>query len=277
MSPVPWPESYGAERDPRITNIEQALKAILYLCPQINAVHPLGAEEVEEEIGLLQHGISSQLFEVMDNVPSFAEWLMTHDQTPAYEYMVLLMKVIGWFRGDPEDKPWVLKTPQHMQDLDALLNVFPDAKLVCAHRDPIKVVGSLCSTSWNSLVRDTDHVDPIAIGAMWLDKVERMLHKTGALRDTRIPAQNQFDALYADISTDWESVMRDIYQFLDLPLSTEALAGMEAWLAENRQHKHGAHKYRLENFGLSAGQVDEKLMFYRERFNIPYETATRTS
>ena len=112
---------------------------------------------------------------------------------------------------------------------------------------------------------------------MWLDKVEHMLHKTQSLRDTRVSTANQYDALYADISTDWESVMRDIYQFLDLPLTAEARAGMDAWLAENRQHKHGAHKYRLENFGLSAGQVDEKLMFYRERFNIPYETGTRTS
>jgi len=277
VHPVPWPESYGAEKDQRITNIEQALKAVLYLCPQINAVHPLGAEEVEEELGLIQHGISSQIFEVMDNVPTFAEWIMTHDQTPAYEYMVVLMKIIGWFRKDPEDQPWVMKTPQHMQDLDALLNVFPDAKLVCAHRDPIKVVGSLCSTSWNSLVRDTDHVDPHVIGAMWLNKVERMLHKTLKLRETRVPRENQFDALYADISTDWESVMKRIYDFLQLPLTDEARSGMEAWLAVNRQHKHGAHKYRLEDFGLSPEQVDEKLMFYRERFNIPYETGVRTS
>ena len=135
------------------------------------------------------------------------------------------------------------KFPQHMQDLDALLNVFPNAKLVCAHRDPIKVIGSLCSTSWNSLVRDTDHVDPHAIGAMWLDKVERMLHKTLALRETRVPEQNQFDALYSEISTDWESVMLRIYEFLDLPLTKQARTGMEGWLTENRQHKHGAHKY----------------------------------
>ena len=148
IHPVPWPDSYGAAVDPRKRNIEQALKAVLYMSPQIAAVHPLGANEVEEEVGLLQHHFSSQIFEVITPVPSFAEWLMTHDQTPAYEYMVKLMKIISWFRDDPPDKPWVLKTPQHMQDLDALMAVFPDARLVFAHRDPVKTVGSICSMAW---------------------------------------------------------------------------------------------------------------------------------
>lgn len=108
VNPVPFPESYSAKEtgtaDPRIHNIEQGLKAVLYMSPQMAAVHPLGAHEVEEEVGLLQHAFSSQIFEVQAKLPGFAEWLMTADQTYAYEYMVVLMKVIGWFRGDPEDK-----------------------------------------------------------------------------------------------------------------------------------------------------------------------------
>ncbi len=47
---------------------------------------------------------------------------------------------------------------------------------------------------------------------------------------------------------------------------------MQAWLDRNGQHKHGAHKYSLADFGLDAQDVDRRLMFYRERFNIPYET-----
>jgi hypothetical protein len=47
---------------------------------------------------------------------------------------------------------------------------------------------------------------------------------------------------------------------------------MQTWLDSNRQHKHGAHKYSLADFGLDRDDVDQRLMFYRERFNIPYET-----
>ncbi len=275
--PVPTAEAFAAraagETDPRITQLDRALKAVLYMSPQVASVHPLGTMEVEEEIGLLQHAFATQLFEIINGVPGFAEWLMTHDQKHAYEYMVRLMKLVSWFRGDPEDKTWVLKSPQHMQDLDALLHVFPNARLVCPHRDPIKVVGSTCSMAWNSLVRDCDTITPQWVGREWLTKTERMLHKNLAERKTLASPQQQYDILYADITADWEHAIEGIYSFLDRPLTDAAKAGMQAWLAENRQHKHGAHKYTLEQFGLTAQQVDETLLFYRERFNIPYETA----
>lgn len=278
VNPVPFPESYEAKSkssfDPRITNIEQALKAILYLSPQIAAVHPLGAHEVEEEIGLLQHAFSSQIFEIQATIPSFAEWLMTTDQIYAYEYMLVLMKIIGWFRGDPEEKRWVLKTPQHMQDLDALLQVFPDAKLICSHRDPIKAVGSACSMTWNAIVRDSDNIDPLWVGREWFRKTERMLKKTMRIREEMATKENQYDVLYANINEDWKNEIQGIYDFLGLDLSDQAIHAMQTWRAKNAQHKHGKHKYSLADFGLNEKEVDQRLMFYRDTYKIPYENKT---
>lgn len=276
MNPVPYPQSLkvrdsGQGIDPRITEIEQGLKVVLYMSPQIAAVHPLGAHEVEEEIGLIMHDFSTQMFEVQAKVESFAEHLMTNNQTGAYQYMRTLMQVISWFRKDPENKPWIMKSPQHMQDLDALLAVFPDAKLICPHRDPVKVVGSSCSMTWNSIVRDSDCIDPRWVGKEWLRKTQRMLTKNLSIRDT-LPESQQYDVLYADITADWEASLQGIYDFLGLEFSAVAKQGMREWLASNAQHKHGAHKYSLEDFGISKKQVDEELLFYRQRFNIPYET-----
>ena len=274
--PVPYPECFQARdagaADPRIKALDRGLKAVLYMSPQIAAVHPLGTFEVEEEVGLIQHGFSSQLFEIQAKIPSFAECLMTHDQTAAYEYMVVLLKIISWFRDDPQDKPWVLKTPQHMQDLDALLHVFPNAKLICSHRDPIKAVGSACSMTWNAIVRDSDTVTADWVGQEWLNKTERMLRKTIRVREEIAPGQNQYDIQYADISADWERAMRGVYDFLAMPFTDGTRAAMQTWLNDNRQHQHGAHQYGLEDFGLDRDEVDRRLMFYRERFNIPYET-----
>lgn len=274
--PVPDAASFAAhdkgETDPRITALDQALKAVLYMSPQVAAVHPLGTMEVEEEIGLLQHGFSTQLFEVINILPSFNEWLMTHDQKAAYEYMVRLLKLVSWFRGDAQEKPWILKSPQHMQDLDALMHVFPGAKLVCPHRDPVKVVGSSCSMAWNSLVRDNPRVTPEWVGQEWLHKTVRMLHKNLGERATLVPAQQQYDLLYADITADWQGAMQGVYDYLGMPFTDTARQGMQAWLDSNAQHKHGAHKYTLAQFGLDQQQVDEALLFYRERFGIPYET-----
>lgn len=273
--PVPSPDCFTAREqgktDPRIGALEQGLKAVLYMSPQIAAVHPLGTFEVEEEIGLLQHGFSTQLFEVQATIPTFAEWLMTHEQTAAYEYMLNLLKMIAWFRQDPPDKPWILKSPQHMQDLDALLKVFPNAKLVCPHRDPVKVVGSSCSMAWNAIVRDSDSVTPQWVGQEWLTKTERMLKKNLQVRDEMSSAQNQHDILYADITANWEKAVQGIYGFLDMPFTQQARNAMQEWLDSNQQHQHGAHKYQLADFGLQEDEVEQRLHFYRERFNIPYE------
>ncbi len=272
VNPVPLPASYTTTPDPRITSIEEGLKAVLYMSPQIASVHPLGAHEVEEEVGLIQHGFSSQLFEIQAKIPAFAEWLMTHDQRDAYEYMVTLLKVVSWYRKDPLDKTWVLKTPQHMQDLDSLIKVFPDAKLVCSHRDPVKAVGSACSMTWNAIVRDTDHVSPLEVGSDWLKKTERMLKKTQQVRQNMVPKENQYDVLYADIGEDWQKAIGGIYGFLERDFNDKAKSSMQQWVDSNKQHKHGLHKYRLEDFGLTAAQVDERLMFYRQQHNIPYES-----
>jgi hypothetical protein len=275
--PVPYPECFTArtegKTDPRITAIEQGLKAVLYMSPQVAAVHPLGTFEVEEEIGLLQYGFSSQIFEIQAKIPTFAEWLMNHSQQDAYEYMVQLMKIISWFRKDPPDKPWVLKTPQHMQDLESLLHVFPGAKLICPHRDPIKAVGSICSTAWNAMVRDSDTLSPLWVGQEWLTKTERMLHKCLRVRADMVAPENQYDIQYADITADWQQAMQGIYEFLDMPFTSEARVQMQEWLDSNRQHKHGAHKYSLTDFGLDAETVDQRMAFYRKRFNIAYETS----
>ncbi len=218
--PVPYPEVFAArdkgETDPRIHALDQGLKAVLYASPQIAAVHPLGTFEVEEEVGLIQHGFSTQIFEIQAKIPTFAEWLMTHDQSAAYQDMALLLKVISWYRGDPEGKPWVLKSPQHMQDLDAMLQVFPNAKLICSHRDPIKAVGSACSMAWNALVRDSDNLTPEWVGQEWLSKTERMLKKTMRVRAQQAPHENQHDIQYADITANWQGAIEDVYDFLGL-------------------------------------------------------------
>ncbi len=286
VNPVPYAESFKArdegrpERDPRVTAIEKGLKAVLYMSPQVAAVHPLGAHEVEEEVGLLQHGFSSQIFEFLNRLPTFGEWLMNHDQVQAYEYMVVLLKIIHWFRDDPQGQPWVLKTPQHMQDLDALVRVFPGARLIFPHRDPVKVMGSLCSTCWNSIVRDSDHLTPEWVGPEWLDKVERMLHKTAGVRESQVAPGQQVDILYADITADWQLAMARLYDFLGMPFTDQARQGMQAWLNRNARHKHGEHKYALTDFGLDEQQVEQRLQFYRRQFDIPHETRnphTRTN
>lgn len=278
LNPVPWPACFDANGnavspDPRIKNTEDGLGFVIWMGPQIEAVHPLGAHEIEEEVGLIEHAFSSQLFEVIRKVPSFGDWLMRNDQTYAYRYMARLLKMIEWFRKEPPRRTWVLKTPQHMQDLDALLNVFPNAKLLFIHRDPVAAVGSACSMTWNALVRDTDSITPQWVGNEWLQKTDAMLRKIIRLREA-IPESQQLDVYYDDMNRDWQSVIRRIYEFTGFDLEQKTLDAMSAWLQGNTQHKHGKHVYRLQDFGLTENKVGAQLAYYRDKYRIPPERRT---
>ena len=125
---------------------------------------------------------------------------------------------------------------------------------------------------WNAIVRDSVSVTPEWVGQEWLKKTERMLEKSLQVRATTVSDQNQYDVLYADITADWERAMQGIYDFLGRPLTPDTRIAMQGWLDSNRQHQHGAHKYSLTDFGLDPQEVEQRLMFYRKRFNIPFES-----
>src|SRR5262249_44033691 len=132
--PGPWDS-----RRARGVAIHQVLH---HLAPDFLACHPIEPDSAEEEIALLDHSFLSMLSEVMMHVPSFALWVEGQDQGPAYRLLRRLLLLLDWQRSAER---WVLKTPQHLEYIDDLLGVFPDAVVVHTHRDPITSVASTCS------------------------------------------------------------------------------------------------------------------------------------
>ncbi len=274
MSPVPWPSSQRRpQRDPRIAYTARAFGFLNYINPGIAATHPTGALEVDEELGLLDASFTGAQIEAQRRVPSFARHCETTDQTPAYAYLRRLLQLTSWFSGRDPAKPFVLKMPQHMQDLPALMRVFPDARLIFIHRDPAAVVGSGASMVWNQMVVQSDDVDPHWIGAEWWHKTRHRAAVTDAAR-AQISAAQQFDVRFADMNSDWAGVMQRIYGFLGLEIEAPAHAAMTGYLARAaRDHRHGEHRYTLGDFGLDARTINAGFAAYRARFDIPVEAA----
>ena len=272
MSPVPWPSSQrNPKRDPRVGYTQRAFAFLNYINPGIAATHPTGALEIDEELGLLDASFTGAAIEAQRRVPSFARYCEATDQTPAYQHLRRLLQLASWFRGQDPATPFVLKMPQHMQDLPALMAVFPDAKLVFIHRDPAAVLGSSASMVWNQMVVQSDSVDPHWIGAEWLHKAHHRAAVTAALRP-KLAAAQQIDVRFADMNADWVAVMRRIYDFLGVPFDATAHAAMAAYLARAaREHRHDEHRYTLEDFGLDARVINAGFADYRARFDIPFE------
>lgn len=271
FNPAPRPGQPDSGKAARHDEVEKFLRLGRRLNPGAFTAHPMEADWAEEELLLLNHSFCGLSPVGMYNVPSFRDWFMACDKTPAYRTMVNLMKLISWSRGDSEEKRWVMKTPQYMLDLNVLPQVFPDAKFVFIHRDPLKTVASTLSLMWHFAAYNTDLPLRAPIRDTWLWMCEEMARRCMRARES-LPTVQQLDVHFEDMNRDWRKVMREIYDFAGLDFSADAENAMAAWLAESeREGRHKGHRYALEDFGLSREEVDDRMMFYRQRYGIPYE------
>lgn len=255
----------------RREEVVQRIKSGQQINPGADAAHPMHPDWAEEEIILLRHSFGSMQPFGFFPIPRYYQWFLKQDRSEAYAYMADLLKLVSWSRGDPEEKPWVLKTPQHMLDLDRLIQIFPDAKLPYIHRDPVKTNVSTVSLMWNFCVQYTDRPCREIMRDIWLDCCEQMARRSIDVR-RQIPNKQQFDVYYEDMNRDWRSVMKSIYSFAEMEFTPEIEEAMATWLnASEGENRHGGHRYSAQDFGVSNADVDKQMMFYRIQYNIPYE------
>ena len=269
ISPVPRPGFVHGGPDFRVTLAARIARLARLANPRTLTIHPTGPMEAEEELGLLVNSFWSTKHDAMWWVPSYGRWCEAQDPTPAYLQMVRLLKLVGWSQQASSLRPWVLKTPQHMFDLPVLMKVFPDARLIFTHRDPLAVVGSAASLAWNQTIIYSDHADPHAIGEEWLRKTALQIERMRAAREN-IPADRQIDVHYEDMERDWRGTMARVYGFLGRELEP-ALPAMEAYQQRAAALKRRPHEYSLEEFGLSPARVLDVLGDYVRAFGVTIE------
>ena len=166
------------EPDPRIERTAFALDIVNASMPYFERMHEMTVDHAHEEIQLLAMDFSSMLFETMAPMPTWRDDYLARDQTQHYEYLRLVLQALQWLRGGER---WVLKSPQHLEQLGPLLRVFPDATVVLCHRDPVAVTGSVATMLAYTARMASEHPDPVAIGRYWADRIVTLL--AACLRD----------------------------------------------------------------------------------------------
>ncbi len=272
------PGSGPLEADPRFARARRAERWIHWISPDLFAVHPMDAAAPEEEVVLMDHSLLTTVAEFTYRVPSYARWVEQQDQTPAYRWLADALKLLAWQRpgdrspagGRPEDF-WVLKTPHHLEWLDVLFEVFPDAVVVQTHRDPSTTIASFCSMVAHMRGLMSDRVDPLDIGQQLFAKIGRMIDRSMSSRDAR-GGQGFVDVHYHELVEDPVGVLERVCAAIDLPKPPQRSV-IEQWLAGNQQHKHGVHRYAAADFGLDQDALQSRFAAYRERFGVASEKA----
>jgi len=269
LEPIPDPRERPGPggRDPRLARAERALAFLHRLMPLFPAMHEMTAEGPHEEIQLLALAFSTQLFEASYFVPSYGAWYARTDQRPAYAYLKRALQALQWLR---RGERWLLKSPQHLENLRALVETFPDAVFVQTHRDPVRITASLATMIAYGARMQHRRPDPVAIGRHWAGRVEDMLRASVRDRALLPPAQVtdvSFDALARDPLGEAARVLA----FAGRPPDARTEAALRAFVAENPKGKHGAIAYRLEPLGVDAAERRAALRFYAARFGVREE------
>jgi hypothetical protein len=167
---LPGAETPGpGQPDPRLARVAFGLEVADAAMPYFKRMHEMTVDHVHEEIQLLAIDLSTMFFETQALMPTWREHFKAEDQTPSYEYLRTILKVLQWQRGGSR---WVLKSPQHLEQFGPLTTVFPDATFVITHRDPVSVTVSMATMIAYTLRMAVDPVDPIAVGRYWSARTE---------------------------------------------------------------------------------------------------------
>ena len=261
LYPAPPPQSL--EDDPRIAQVEEWAGGFEKVAPRLAAAHKLEASGPEECLWLMEHTFTDLIFELRANVPAYSKWLAEHEaDAGVYQYFQRQLQMLGTHcRG----RHWVFKAPRHWAGLSGLLTVFPEARIVQTHREPTAVLPSLCSLCEILQGAASDDIDRTAIGAQWQQRLMNIFQRGSEAR-ANAKAEQFLDVQFTELVADPLGVVRRIYEYHSYEYSAEFEVNMTQWLADNRQHKHGTHRYTLEEFGLEAARVKAHFADYCEEF-----------
>ncbi|MGC9440852.1 sulfotransferase family protein [Streptomyces sp. WG5] len=223
------------------------------LAPRFRDIHPMAAEGPEECTFALPHALMPLS---SARIPEYQAWHYERDFVPDYRHLKQVYQVLQY--GRPRRR-WILKSPMHLENLDALHTVFPDATIVWTHRDPVTVVASFCSLVEHGMAVSTRPVDPHGIGATWLELLSRSAARGVAAR-AALPPERLVDVPYSWLGTDPAVGAPKLYAAVGARWTgTEAarLAGVAA-----RPKGSRPHRYELSRYGLTRAEVESAFAEY---------------
>ena len=263
QAPTPPPEAATQHTDARIAQAEAGLQMLNEMFPLMKSLYNSEATAATECQDLMGMSFRTFHFDGVVRVPGYLEWLMNCDMRETYTYHRRVLKLLQWHCPPTL---WHLKTPVHVFALDALVEAYPNAKFMWSHRDPAKVMASVCSLiryvrSWSS-----DRDDPEELGAEQLDSWSEGIRRATDFRK-RVGDERFSDISFADLQADPVNTLAAGYRSLGLDFTDAAARSVELWAREHKPGARGAHDYDLADYGLTPDGVRERFAEYLRTYD----------
>lgn len=262
VEPFPLPNEADMTPDPRIGRMDVAVQMMDVLMPHFALMHEMTTSHVHEEIQLLANDFSTMLMETLAHVPRWTEYYRGHDQTSSYEYLVVQLKALQFLRGG---RRWVLKSPQHLEQLPVLDAVMPGVVVVFTHRDPVPVALSMIAMVAYAERMHRDSVDVAGVARAWIDRLEQLLG--ACVRDRGvIPADRSLDVRFDEFMADEEGVAESIYRVAGEEFTDDIRSAVSDYLRAHRRGRHGRVHTSAQMFGLHPDELRDRFASYSAKF-----------
>ncbi len=264
--------------DRRPLRVDRQLKSFAFLTPGIRDLYPLDGWAAQECTEVTAHVFQSRRFDGTHHVPSYRKWLNGHGHLSAYRFHKRFLQHLQYQipgRQTPR-RQWVLKSPDHVFALEALLLVYPDARIVMMHRDPLKVLPSVAQLTEILRVPFAKKIDLLQIGRQvtgdWATGTAIMVDK---IRRGQIPPERVFHLHYREVASRPMETIKRLYRHFDIALSMEAADRMSALIAAKPNGGYGRNAYSFERHGIDPEDVRHRFADYMQYFDIRQETVSR--
>ena len=264
--PAPTPATY--RDNPRLDTIRREFDQLFRLVPDLRMKHYMAADSPQECVGITALNFCSYQYLAQANLPSYGDWLSNEaDQVRNLRWHKRLLQFLQ--SGGIRPVRWLLKSPLHLLRLEALFEVYPDARIVMPHRGPSSFLASVASLMTSTRSLYTDHHDPVQTGQELLETWAGYLDRFLRVRESLDRESHFVDFHFDDFIGNQMRIVDTIYDRYGWRLDEQSRARMEAFLDRERKDKHGVHSYSLEQFGLAPADVDREFAGYLEFLQEP--------
>ncbi|GMH35292.1 hypothetical protein BSKO_03160 [Bryopsis sp. KO-2023] len=239
------------------------------LRPDYQAIHDSGPDRPEEDMMLTAITFQCIIFSVFLSSEKYLNWYKTKEPMMPTKYLKRVLQVLQWQDrqlGLPQ-KRWLLKSIDHIQHIEALREVFPDATIVQTHREPVTVVTSAITLVTYGCGMSCTPIDLKKMGTLWASFIETMLrdfvnsqknHKTGKV----------CNVLFNDFVADNIKEVERVLEIADVDFDGKNRKKMELFSCAHQQYRRGKVMYNLARFGLDKHDLEKKLRFYATHFGV---------
>ena len=264
MFPAPRPKDFDPAGSRSARTVDRQFALFAGLAPGFDDMHPTSADSPQECSEITAHVFQSLRFDTTFRVPSYLHWVEAHGHHEAFAFHKRFLQYLQ--AGVPSR--WVLKCPDHTFSLDAITSVYPDARFVVVHRDPIAVVGSVAHLTEVLRKPFLSNIDPAEIGAQvgarWIEGANLLLAFD---RRPDIEPVRKIHVHYEDLTASPLAVIERIYNQFGLPLRAQAVAAITKKIAARPRGGYGNHApYSLETFQLSPQNLQTQFAPYVNQY-----------